>query len=1522
MQQKPSMLSQNQTLSSKSNGQTQEENKSDYINSSISIQSQYQDNLKQLTEITSILNKQKQSRSKKWELIASVMNNLKEDEASNKYNNEYILDLEQNHSQHCFKDKTISRGSKSQNNSSQQLNSNLSDQTISKASSAQSKNASEQNLGNDNELCKEESSYITIHKKSQKDSNESSKIKEDIVSNNQSSNQIIQVESSKEILSNKKSQDYALLQKANSESIEIESEPSILSIGKLNQSSLSDENNSNNTQKQQVSSKIDSLSLSSKGSFTSSNQSYTSSNQSHTSSNQPQTSSNKSYTSSNQSQTLSNNSHASSNQSYTSSNIQQQSQEQSYISKDSSSSSDKLHIQSKEQINSTQQQFTSHKVPYKQIDQIEKEIQSQQKEMQTQNKLDNEINENIFQCEECEINEVKSEQNIDILIEDSYLEINDAKKVNIEKAIIAIDKSVELFAEYFTRNEIKLLSRQNKNKEVDLLENQIQTFKQQEQNDLTKQYIDFLDDQLKKKLIQDNQKDEDIILKNQSLIQQLKNQVRCTKKKYIERIFVAIYRHKYIIKKYLTSGGQADILIGTFLNEENKEKEYVFRIVSSDQDTYDYIKEEYELVKKFQKPSNIIKYYDSIYLEDIHTGVFIVEKCSGSLTGILQNKRNNQVNFTEQEIIHIVFDLVQGLIEMRSYNILHQDIKPDNILINKKGNYIYSDFGCSSKFLDGIAENKGFTMKYCAPEQLIEEYFSNYKADIYQLGRTIQQVLELYEKFGGAQTKFIKDLNIILLNNMLQDSQDSRKECIDILILLSDSIVESQQKTYAEKFILWIETQINQQQVTQEREAAFSLKSLVLFHFIWFQLKLFQGGYQLLIQKKTDEQLLNEIFEIIIQYDGDVSLKEPSSGNIQFSQNQALLLENLGSLIEIYNQQGDVEGIYKIASFLMMISEKINHQNKSLFFNAIHYLQIQSFEDVDLSKYQDQIEYFAVSQNDGDFYDILADQIFLKDINKAFYFQLKKYAQSYKKYIDYSQSQDLQRGDFFNLGFTYLQSLSSITEIFIQMNLDKYALNYFQFIRNASLHLKQERQFRRNFISQGQAFFNQKQYKKALIFFKEAYDQENNNLDNKIKSFNFYQSKFKIAQCYYELKEFEQAQKEFLEINELFENNVFLNKYHSNIVLHLKTISHIAAYFDQKGQFKKSIFYHSKLIQGLEDMNKKSDQIYQQLYSYSLFKLAMCYCQPESNDQNKSIHYFTQFLEFFKEKDICEIDLDQRQAILISQNSLAYFNFELKKYKNSVFYYTQLLKSLIQVSDYEDQFFQFGYNNLMVAMIQQKKTEDDFYHKFVDLIIEVVQGKHIKNDQQKQNIIKDIEQAYETTLELNEEEALLKNSQLISILENFNIKEEIYIIILNRQAQILFENAQYDQAIYLYENSLPIMNNLYSYPNQYVAIVLSSLAMSYHQIRKFEIAINYYYSALKTMKDLEYYEIEEKQQDMIVCIDRILMCFQGFGNTPLALEFYQSFQDLVPFLYEESHPSLIKFNTQYETCQKYLSQQN
>ena len=119
---------------------------------------------------------------------------------------------------------------------------------------------------------------------------------------------------------------------------------------------------------------------------------------------------------------------------------------------------------------------------------------------------------------------------------------------------------------------------------------------------------------------------------------------------------------------------------------------------------------------------------------------------------------------TEDDAWHFLHDVAAGLayLHMQEPPIIHQDIKPDNVLKDHHGNYQISDFGISTKVRRTLSKSMmnvdgtGGTMAYMPPERFGKDNIPIKASDIWAMGTTIFELLtgELpYGEHGGLLQK-------------------------------------------------------------------------------------------------------------------------------------------------------------------------------------------------------------------------------------------------------------------------------------------------------------------------------------------------------------------------------------------------------------------------------------------------------------------------------------------------------------------------------------------------------------------------------------------------------------------------------------------------------------------------------------------------------------------------------------------------------------------------------------------------
>ncbi|XP_071953169.1 dual specificity mitogen-activated protein kinase kinase 6-like isoform X2 [Antedon mediterranea] len=108
----------------------------------------------------------------------------------------------------------------------------------------------------------------------------------------------------------------------------------------------------------------------------------------------------------------------------------------------------------------------------------------------------------------------------------------------------------------------------------------------------------------------------------------------------------------------------------------------------------------------------------------------------------------------------LAFVVVSALNFLKSQlNVIHRDVKPSNILINRTGQIKLCDFGISGKLVDSIAKTKDAGSRpYMAPERIDPEMMSDQgydvKSDIWSLGITMIELATGVFPYAKWRTPF------------------------------------------------------------------------------------------------------------------------------------------------------------------------------------------------------------------------------------------------------------------------------------------------------------------------------------------------------------------------------------------------------------------------------------------------------------------------------------------------------------------------------------------------------------------------------------------------------------------------------------------------------------------------------------------------------------------------------------------------------------------------------------------------
>jgi len=229
---------------------------------------------------------------------------------------------------------------------------------------------------------------------------------------------------------------------------------------------------------------------------------------------------------------------------------------------------------------------------------------------------------------------------------------------------------------------------------------------------------------------------------------------------------------KYKLGNRLGRGSDGEVY--ELINGDNRNKVIKFIRLS----TYG-IKNYLEHIILYYFDKKYITNSEHIYLENNLLLKIIQERANCDLRQYISTNKISKKNKK-----NITFQLIEGLNYLQSKNIIHGDIKPENIL--KFGNiFKYSDFGMSKLCNIKYTDNNLYTFFYRPPE--ISKNIFDLKSDIWALGCTLYELyydkryftLSINKELYHISENFSEEIYNII-NQMVEDDLNKRLNIVQL----------------------------------------------------------------------------------------------------------------------------------------------------------------------------------------------------------------------------------------------------------------------------------------------------------------------------------------------------------------------------------------------------------------------------------------------------------------------------------------------------------------------------------------------------------------------------------------------------------------------------------------------------------------------------------------------------------------------------------------------------------------------
>jgi tRNA A-37 threonylcarbamoyl transferase component Bud32 len=203
-----------------------------------------------------------------------------------------------------------------------------------------------------------------------------------------------------------------------------------------------------------------------------------------------------------------------------------------------------------------------------------------------------------------------------------------------------------------------------------------------------------------------------------------------------------------LVKK-LGQGGMGEVYLAKQISLDRKVAvKTLSKELAKKEDFVQRFLRESRAMAKLQHPNAV-----QVFAADSHRGIYYaaIEYIDGQS---MQDWMNDLGRLSVGDALHVTLVCAQALQEAHGLNLIHRDIKPDNILVTQKGIVKVADFGLAKVIDEDVSMTQSGhglgTPLYMAPEQARDAKNVDSRTDIYALGATLYYFLTGELPFSGT----------------------------------------------------------------------------------------------------------------------------------------------------------------------------------------------------------------------------------------------------------------------------------------------------------------------------------------------------------------------------------------------------------------------------------------------------------------------------------------------------------------------------------------------------------------------------------------------------------------------------------------------------------------------------------------------------------------------------------------------------------------------------------------------------